>query len=232
VTSNLLILAASNVLFPWSGFQQIHLRSDARITRAACAAHARRKVHECRSSHPQQASVLLAMFRQLYDIEDRGKELSPEDRRTLRQVESVAVLKRMRDYLNNHWQQLNLFTTEDHIPIDNNDVEQLMRQVATGRKNWLFLGSPDAGDRAATLLTLISTALRHDLDVWAYLKDALDQLLAGSTDYHSLRPDIWKLSHPQFVRTYRTEERRDTVNRTRLTRAQRRLANAKKQNAR
>lgn len=239
----------------WSGFQQIHLRSDARITRAACAAHARRKVHECRSSHPQQASVLLAMFRQLYDIEDRGKDLSPEDRRTLRQVESVAVLKRMRDYLdsaavqlphvlpksdfaqavnylNNHWQQLNLFTTEDHIPIDNNDVEQLMRQVATGRKNWLFLGSPDAGDRAATLLTLISTALRHDLDVWAYLKDALDQLLAGSTDYHSLRPDIWKLSHPQFVRTYRTEERRDTVNRTRLTRAQRRLANAKKQNAR
>jgi hypothetical protein len=216
----------------WSGFQQIHLRSDARITRAACAAHARRKVHECRSSHPQQASVLLAMFRQLYDIEDRGKELSPEDRRTLRQVESVAVLKRMRDYLNNHWQQLNLFTTEGHIPIDNNDVEQLMRQVATGRKNWLFLGSPDAGDRAATLLTLISTALRHDLDVWAYLKDALDQLLAGSTDYHSLRPDIWKLSHPQFVRTYRTEERRDTVNRTRLTRAQRRLANAKKQNAR
>jgi hypothetical protein len=75
VTSNLLILAASNVLFPWSGFQQIHLRSDARITRAACAAHARRKVHECRSSHPQQASVLLAMFRQLYDIEDRGKDL-------------------------------------------------------------------------------------------------------------------------------------------------------------
>ena len=112
------------------------------------------------------------------------------------------------------------------------DVEQLMRQVATGRKNWLFLGSPDTGDRAATLLTLISTALRHDLDVWAYLKDALDQLLAGSTDYYSLRPDVWKLSHPQFVRTYRTEERRDTVNRTRLTRAQRRLANAKKQNAR
>ncbi|MFN9295073.1 MAG: IS66 family insertion sequence element accessory protein TnpB, partial [Planctomyces sp.] len=48
----------------------------------------------------------------------------------------------------------------DRIPIDNNDVEQLMKQVATGRKNWLFLGSPDAGDRAATLLTLISTGNR------------------------------------------------------------------------
>lgn len=92
----------------------------------------------------------------------------------------------------------------------------------------LFLGSPDAGERAATLMTLTSTALRHDLDVWAYLKDALDQLLAGSTDHTALRADVWKPSHPEFVRTYRSDERRDTANRTRLTRAQRRLANAKK----
>ena len=84
------------------------------------------------------------------------------------------------------------------------------------------------GERAATLMTLTSTALRNDLDVWAYLKDALDQLLAGSTDYEALRADVWKLSHPEFVRTYRSDERRDTANRTRLTRAQRRLANAKK----
>lgn len=238
----------------WSGFKQIHLRSDLRITRVACMTHARRHVHECRASHPQQASVLLAMFRQLYDIEDRAKELSADDRLTLRQAESVPVLNRMRtyldsgavslphvlpksdfaqavNYLNNHWEQLSLFTTSGRIPIDNNDVEQLMKQVAVGRKNWLFLGSPDAGTRAATLLTLISTALRNDLDVWAYLKDALDKLLAGSTDYASLRADIWKQSHPESVRTYRSEERRDTANRTKLTRAQRRLQNARKNNS-
>jgi hypothetical protein len=107
-------------------------------------------------------------------------------------------------------------------------VEQLMKQVAVGRKNWLFPGSPDAGIRAATLLTLISTALRNDLDVWAYLKDVLNKLLAGSTDYESLRADLWKQSHPESVRTYRSEERRDTANRTKLTRAQRRLQNAGK----
>ncbi len=90
---------------------------------------------------------------------------------------------------------------------------------------------PDAGTRAATLLTLISTAVRNDLDVWAYLKDALDKLLAGSTDYESLRADIWKQSHPESVRTYRSEERRDTANRTKLTRAQRRLQNARKNNS-
>ena len=88
------------------------------------------------------------------------------------------------------------------------------QQVASGKNQWLFEGRPDAGDRAATLLTVISTALRHDLHVWAYLKAAIDQLQAGSPDYHSLRPDVWKLVDPEFVRTYRTEERRDTATRT------------------
>ncbi len=83
----------------WSGFKQIHLRSDLRITRVACMAHARRHVHEFRASHPQQASVLLAMFRQLYDIEDRAKESSTDGRLALRQTESVPVLNRMRTYL-------------------------------------------------------------------------------------------------------------------------------------
>lgn len=85
-----------------------------------------------------------------------------------------------------------------------------------------------AGECAANLLTLVSTAHRHDLDVWMYLKDALDQLRAGSTDYESLRADVWRQSHPEAIRTYRSDERRDTADRNRLTRAQRRLANAKK----
>jgi hypothetical protein len=235
----------------WSGFTQIHLRSDLRITRVACMSHARRKVLESLTSYPEQASVLLAMIRQLYDIEDRAKELSPENRLALRQTDSVPVLQNMKvylqsdavsetrvlpksdfaaavNYINNHWEQLQLYTTNGLIPIDNNEVEQLMKQVAVGRKNWLFLGSADAGDRAATLLTLISTAHRNDLDVYAYLKDVLEQLLKGSTDYESLRADIWKSSHPEAVRTYRSEERRDAADRQRLSRAQRRLANVKK----
>ncbi len=239
----------------WSGFQRIDVRSDWRIVRVACWSHARRKLLACQTSHPLQASVLLAMIRQLYDIEDRGKTLTVQDRLSLRQSESVTVLNRIRNYLdsgavelpyvlpksdlasavgyfNNHWAQLNLYATDGSIPIDNNDTEQLMRQVALGRKNWMFLGSADAGDRAATLLTLVSTAVRNDLDVWAYLKDVMDQSLAGSTDYESLRADVWKQSHPQFVRTYRTDERRNAADRTRLTRAQRRVANAKKQKAR
>ena len=92
------------------------------------------------------------------------------------------------------------------------------------RKNWLFKGSVEAGNRAATLLTLISSAVRHDLDVGAYLKDTLDQLLAGSTDYISRRADVWKQSHPEHVRIYRREERQDASERQTKRRALCRLA--------
>ena len=54
----------------------------------------------------------------------------------------------------------------------------------------LFIGSLAAGARTADLMTLVSSAIRNDLHVWAYIKGVLDALLAGSTDYHSLRPDI------------------------------------------
>jgi hypothetical protein len=65
------------------------------------------------------------------------------------------------------------------MPIDNNETEQLMKQVALGRKNWMFIGSVDAGYRAADLMTLVSSAARNDLDVFLYVKDVLDRLLAA-----------------------------------------------------
>ncbi len=87
----------------------------------------------------------------------------------------------------------------------------------------LFIGSVAAGERAADLITLVSSAVRNDLDVWAYVKDVLDQLLAGSTDYHSLRPNVWKQSHPETIRTYRSKERRDRADRKQRRRTQRRI---------
>jgi transposase len=228
----------------WSGFQKIELRSDARIQRAACWAHARRKLHECRVNHPRHTTVLLALVRQLYDLEDRAKLLAASQRLELRQRESLRILKHIREYLDgppwerllpksdlaeaigylkNNWDALLLYTTDGRLPIDNNETEHLMKQMATGRKNWLFIGSVAAGYRAANLMTIISTAARNDLDVWAYLKDVLDQILAGSTDWESLRADRWKQQHPEAVRTYRVEERRDAVDRRRARRARQRL---------
>lgn len=233
----------------WSGFQRIEMRTGGRIERAACWAHARRKVDACRRSHPGHASKLLALIRQLYDLEDRCKEWSTSDRGQLRMGQSQLVLNEIKQsihgdevarvlpksdlgealsYMRRHWDALSLFVSDGRLPIDNNEVEQLMRRIAVGRKNWLFVGSVAAGHRAANLMTIISTAVRNDLDVWAYIKDVLDQALAGCTDWESLRADRWKQRHPKAICQYRADERRDATDRRRERRARRRLLAAKK----
>jgi transposase len=229
----------------YSGYQGITLRSDSRIVRAACNAHARRKIFDAREHRPLLSSQFLATYQELYDIEERGKFLSVGEREELRSLEARPVWRRMRQlldgeaasdvlpkekfsealgYLRNQWDALQVYLGDGRLPIDNNETEQLMKQVAIGRKNWLFLGSVAAGERMADLLTLVSSALRNDLDVWAYVKDVLDQLLAGSTDYASLRPDRWAASHPNAVRTYRADERRDRAAAQHSRRAHRRAA--------
>jgi len=232
----------------YSGYEAIALGSSGAIRRAACVAHARRKVFDARDGYPLEASTVLAKFQQLYDIEDRAKNFTADERLALRRAEAAPVWASLGEwlagqaaarvlpksrfggalgYLNNHWEALQVYLRDGRLPIDNNDVEQLMKQVALGRKNWLFVGSIAAGQRAADFLSLVSSAVRNDLDVWAYLKDVLDQLLAGATDYHALPPDGWKESHPEAVRVYRTEERRDRADRKQRRRARRRIAAAR-----
>jgi len=228
----------------FSGNLSVVIHSDERLTFAACWSHARRKVVEA-TTYPKECELLLGMIQALYDIEARGKDLSWEDRQALRQREATVVLEAIRRwldtaplqevlpksdfaeafrYIRNHWQALNVYVRDGRIPIDNNSVEQLMKQVAMGRKAWLFVCSVAGGEQSARMMTLVSSARRHDLDVGVYLKDVLDQLLAGCTDYHRLLPDIWKRSHPEAVREYRVEERRDKAERKQLEAARRRLA--------
>ena len=230
----------------YSGYQGITLRSDSRIARAACNAHARRKIFDVRDTYPLLSSRFLAMYQELYDIEERAKTLTVSGREELRDWEARPVWQRMRElldgkaaaavlpkekfaealgYLRNQWDALAVYLGDGRLPIDNNETEQLMKQIAIGRKNWLFLGSVAAGERMADLITLVSSALRNDLDVWAYVKDVLDRLLAGCTDYAPLRPDLWAAAHPEHIRTYRANERRDRADAKHYRRARRRAAN-------
>jgi hypothetical protein len=129
-------------------------------------------------------------------------------------------------YLRNHWDELQVYLGDGRLPIDNNETEQLMKQVAIGRKNWLFVGSVAAGERAADFFTVVSSAVRNHLDVWAYVKEVLDRLLAGDRDYAALRPDHWAAEHPQHIREYRLDERRDRADAKQSRRATRRRASA------
>lgn len=229
----------------WHGFEAIASASEGHIDRCACNAHARRKF-ENSSAYPQDRAQWLAWYQQLYDIEDRARDLPSEQRQELRQQESGPIwaaittwleeidlrtknvilpksdLAKAINYVRNHLTELQRYLDDGLLPIDNNDTEQLMRQVAIGRKNWIFAGSVNGGERNAAFLTLASCAIRNDLDVWVYVKDVLDQLLTGSTDYDSLLPEQWAARHPESIRQYRAEERRRRAARTKARRAKRR----------
>jgi len=229
----------------WSGFQKIDVRSESRITFAACWAHARRKIDECRSGFPLQVAKLESLIGTLYDIEDQIKQLDDEQRLSRRQTLSRHVVDQIDEYLRseamasptvlpksnlgqaaayvrNHWAALNRYIDDARIPIDNNDCEQLMKRVATGRKNWLFKGSLAAGERAANLMTIIGSAIRNDLDVHAYLDDVLRRVLDGETNWSKLAPHAWASEHPESIRQYRTDERRQAADRKKVRRARRR----------
>ncbi len=227
----------------FSGNKSVVIESEGRLTFSACWAHARRYAVEC-VDYKEDCETLLNMVQALYDIEARASSYSDEERHALRQIESVVVLSSIRQwldtktepsvlpkanfaevvrYINNSWAALVSYAETGYVPIDNNAIERLMKQVALGRKNWLFVGNVEAGERAAKLMSLVSSAKRHDLDVWFYLKDILERLLAGETDYSTMLPDVWKQSHPDAVRTHRAEERRDKAERKQYDRAKRLL---------
>lgn len=226
----------------------VYIGSGDRILASCCHAHARRKFEAAKSNDPQRASRALAFYRQLYDIEDRGRELSPEDRLKLRQQESVPLLEQFKEWLDeqksnprvlpkseirvavryalNQWKPLLAFTTDGRLPIDNNDTERDLRGLTIGEKNWLFVGSAVAGDVAATMYTLVTSASRHNLDQWAYLNDVLRRISGGETDLDSLLPDRWAAAHPDSIRTYRQAEQAARREQTKQRRARRRkLAN-------
>jgi transposase len=194
----------------------VYLGSE-RIRASCCLAHARRKFDEAKSSHPRLAAEALGFFQQLYDIEDRARDFTPAARQALRQAEAVPLLAMFRvwadeqaphtlpklkigealGYLRNQWEALTNYVEDGRLPIDNNGTERDLRALTIGRKNWLFIGSKEAGPRAAILYTVVASAARHDLDIWAYLCDVLQRLARGNADLASLLPDAWAAAIPK-----------------------------------
>ena len=103
---------------------------------------------------------------------------------------------------------LRRYTGDGRLTIDNNVSERTLRLQAIGRKNWEFVGSPEAGPRATVLFTILAGAKRHRLEPWAYLRDVLLRLSAGETDLASLLPDRWAASRPEHVLQHRLDESR------------------------
>jgi transposase len=203
----------------FSGYDGLYLPSPrtatARILEVACNAHARRKFYEARSSDALRSHRALSYYRQLYELERSAKELDLDDgqRQQMRQDLSLPILATFRQWLEsqrpevlpksplaeaigyalNNWTALVRYTEAGFLAIDNNVAEREMKRIAIGRKNWLFVGSPQGGQTAAVLISFTSTCQRLGVEPWAYLQDVLTRLpatLAGQLD--ELLPDHWQ----------------------------------------
>jgi transposase len=178
----------------YSGYKQV-IRQG--VKELACMAHARRKFFDVHAATQSPvAAKALGFIAGLYEIESLGKNLDVRARKKLRGEESIPILLAFHQWLTNaaktvaagsaiakaikyslrRWEALKLYAETGNLPIDNNPIENAFRPFAIGRKNWMFVGSRQAGERAATILTLLATAKLNGLDPMAWLKDTLEKL--------------------------------------------------------
>ena len=95
-------------------------------------------------------------------------------------------------YALNQWPKLRVFLRDGRVPIDNNLVENAIRPSAIGKKNWLFMGDPQSGARAATFHTLIGNCHRQGIDATTYLADIFKRLPTETNQsVHRLTPKAW-----------------------------------------
>jgi transposase len=175
----------------FAGFNALYVNG---CREAACMAHVRRKFYEI---HEAKASPLaigaLDFIRQLYQVEESIRGKPPDERQRRRQQMAVPILAAFKDWLAHtlmqvsqkselakairyalsRWAALTRYCEDGRIEIDNNAAERALRGVALGRKNYLFAGSDQGGERAAALYSLIETAKLNDLDPMAYLRHVL-----------------------------------------------------------
>ena len=197
----------------YRGYDEITLNNN--LVRLGCMAHARRKFFDAKDHYPELAGWMLKKISELYDIERdaRDKALSADARFVLRDQYARPILDSIKAWLDeqvmnvssktdigaaigymlNQWPRLINYLLDGRLEIDNNLIENAVRPVALGRKNWLFAGSHDAARQSALIYSLVGTAKMHGIEPWAYLKDVLTRIHDHpAKDIKQLLPHNWK----------------------------------------
>jgi transposase len=185
----------------FAGFNDIYRAREPdgapQVLEAACWAHVRRKFFDLAAAGPAPiAEEALRRIAELYAVEDRIRGAPPDKRRRVRTAEAVPRVDAMKVWLEAQlarvpaksataqairyalarWTALRRYLDDGRIEIDNNAAERAIRPVALGRKNWLFAGSDQGGERAAGILSLVETAKLSGLDPERYLRDVLTRI--------------------------------------------------------
>ncbi|NHZ38522.1 IS66 family transposase [Massilia rubra] len=166
-------------------------------TELACLAHIRRKFFDVHAaSKSPVAEQALQRIAKLYAIEQQGVGLDPPQRMLLREQLALPALAELHawllvnqrtvaagsgtakaiDHALKRWPALQRYASSGSLPIDNNPVENAIRPIAIGKKNWLFAGSERAGRRAAAIQSLFATARLNGLDPARWLAIVLERL--------------------------------------------------------
>lgn len=192
-----------------------YVRAHPDVEWVGCWAHARRKFFEAAGERPKTAERVLRLIGRLYQLEaEWDQAFVGEQRAALRQEYFAAPLARLRRlvsalqaralpksglgqacaYLLGHWAPLTAHLRYSHTRLDTNSVENAIRPSKLGAKNWLFIGHPEVGDRAAVIYSLIVSAQRRGLHPHAYLKDVLARLpaMTSKDDLTPLLPTHWQ----------------------------------------
>jgi transposase len=180
-----------------------------------CWAHARRNFFEAQEQAPRVAGWFLNQIGLLYRWEEqlRRKRAGPVLRQVQRSSHHRMVIERLGralkklqprylpqsllgqaiGYALNQWSLLEGFLEHGEVEIDNNLVENAIRPTALGKKNWLFFGSEEAGQRSAVIYTLIENCRLHGVEPYTYLKDVLERLpRTTNREVDQLTPLKWQ----------------------------------------
>jgi transposase len=185
------------------------------VTWVACWAHARRKFFEAQGEWPKAVRVVLLIIGWLYECEacwDENKLNAAQRQRHRRKhyprrlywLKKLATGIRERmppksglakacDYLLRYWDALAAHVDHGETRLDNNLVENAIRPSAIGKKNWLFIGHPDAGQRSAIIYSIVVSCQRHRKDPLTYMRDVLTRLprMTNQDDLDALTPSNW-----------------------------------------
>ena len=117
----------------------------------------------------------------------------PHERLERSRVADGSRIAQAIDYSLNHWAALTRHLQDGAVPIDNNLIERQIKPWKLGAKNWLFIGSELAGQRAAVVMSLVQSAKLNGLDPWAYLRDVLERIHSHPSHcIDELLPNRWR----------------------------------------
>lgn len=177
----------------YAAYDQFYHRDGIKMLH--CMAHARRYFKEAENNDKERSSYALKFFQEVYEIERQIKNLSAEEKRTIREeivpklnefhtwmteqyrhVTPKSPIGKALEYSLKRWKELTLFTTDGQLEIDNNRIENEIRPIALGRKNYLFAGSHESAQRIAMIYSLLASCKTNEIDPMKWLIHVLEEL--------------------------------------------------------